>query len=92
MPFVKACYAALGSWGVCVCVCVCVCACVSLSVVSNSAIPWTVALLLLWNYLGKKTGVGSHSLLQGNLPNSGMETESLSLQAGPLPSKPPASW
>ena len=28
---------------VCVCVCVCVCMCVSRAVVSNSAIPWTVA-------------------------------------------------
>ena len=35
------------------------------------------------------TGVGCHALLQGNLPNSGIEPRSLELQAGSLPTKPP---
>ena len=38
--------------------------------------------------LGKKTGVGCHSLLQGNLPDLGIESTSpllLSLQADSLP-------
>ena len=38
---------------------------------------------------GKNTGVGSHSLLQGNLPNPGTEPGSPALQADSLPSKPP---
>ena len=39
----------------------------SCSVVSDSAIPWTVAYQLLrpWNFPGKSTGVGCHFLLQG---------------------------
>ena len=39
--------------------------------------------------LGKNTGVGCHALLQGNLPNSGIEPRSLELQADSLPTKPP---
>ena len=38
---------------------------------------------------GKHTAVGCHALLQGNLPNSGVEPRSPSLQAGSLPSEPP---
>ena len=34
-------------------------------VVSNPLIPWTVAHLCPWDSLGKNTGVGSNSLLQG---------------------------
>ena len=30
-------------------------------------------LLYLWNFPGKNTGVGCHFLLQGNLPDLGME-------------------
>ena len=30
-----------------------------------------------WNFLGKNSGVGCHSLLQGNLPTPGMEPGSL---------------
>ena len=32
-----------------------------------------------WDFPGKNTGVGSHSLLQGNLPNSGIEPASPAL-------------
>ena len=40
----------------------------SRSAVSDSATPWTIAhqaLLCPWDSLGKNTGVGCHSLLQG---------------------------
>ena len=33
-------------------------------------------LLRPWDSPGKNTGVGCHSLLQGNLPNSGIESMS----------------
>ena len=84
MPFVKACYAALGSW----------CVCVSCSVMSDSVISWTVAHQTSPSVelSRQEDWSGSHSLLQGNLPNPGMEPESLSLLADPLSSKPPASW
>ena len=39
---------------------------------------------------GPNTGVGSHSLLQGNLPNPGVEPRFPTLQAESLPSKPQA--
>ena len=42
-----------------------------------------------WNFPDKSTGVGCHFLLQGNLPNSGIEPGSPALQADALPSKPP---
>ena len=35
-------------------------------------------------------GVGSHSLLQGNLPDTGIKPGSSALQADSLPSEPPA--
>ena len=38
---------------------------------------------------GKNTRVGCHALLQGNLPNPGMEPRSPTLQANSLPSEPP---
>ena len=38
---------------------------------------------------GKRSGMGSFSLLQGNLPNPGIEFRSPTLQADSLPSKPP---
>ena len=38
---------------------------------------------------GKITGVGCHALLQGNLPNPGIEPRSPALQADSLPSEPP---
>ena len=42
-----------------------------------------------WNSPGKNPGVGSHSLLRGDLPNQGTESGSLDLQADSLPSEPP---
>ena len=33
---------------------------------------WPSRLLCPWNYPGKTTGEGSHSLLQGNLPHPGL--------------------
>ena len=53
------------------------------SVMCNSAAPWTVAptrLLCPWNSPVKSTGVGCHSLLQGNLPNPGIKPRSPALQ------------
>ena len=41
------------------------------------------------NSPGKNTGVGRHSLLQGNLPDPGIEPGSLALQANSLPSELP---
>ena len=38
--------------------------------------------------LGKNTGVGSHSLLQGIFLTQGSNSRSLALQAGSLPSEP----
>ena len=47
--------------------------CISHSVVSDSAIPWTVAhqASLSMDSPGKNTGVGSHALLQGIFPTQG---------------------
>ena len=45
------------------------------SIVSNSL--WPHELLDPWNFLGKNIGVGCHFLLQGSLPDSGVESESL---------------
>ena len=41
-----------------------------------------------WNSPGLNTGVGSHSLLQGDLPNPGIEPRSPVLQAESLPAEP----
>ena len=62
---------------------------VSHSIVSDFAIPWTVRLLCSWNSPGKNTGVGCHFLLQGNLPNPGIEPGSPVLQANSLPIESP---
>ena len=45
---------------------------------------WTVArgLLCPWNSPSKNTGVGNHSLLQGDLPDPGIEPRYPSLQVG----------
>ena len=43
-------------------------------------------LLSPWDSPGKNTEVDSHFLLQGNLPNPGIEP---TLQANSLPSEPP---
>ena len=62
----KSCF--LGGWVGGVCVCARVCACMlSSSVVSDSLRPfWTVAhqASLSWDFSGKNTGVGCHSLYQ----------------------------
>ena len=42
-----------------------------------------------WNSPGQNTGMGSLSLLQGNLPNPGVEPRSPALQADSLPAEPP---
>ena len=42
-----------------------------------------------WDSPGKNTGVDCHSLLQGNLPDPGIEPRSPELQADCLPSEPP---
>ena len=41
-----------------------------------------------WNSPGQNTGVGSLSLLQGNLPNPGIEPRSLTLQVHSLSAEP----
>ena len=46
-------------------------------------------LLCPWDSPGQKTGMGCHSLLQGNLPNPGIKSSSPTLQADSLPSEPP---
>ena len=46
-------------------------------------------LLCPWDSPGKNTGVSGHALLQGNLPDPGMEPRSPALQADTLPSEPP---
>ena len=43
------------------------------------------------DFSGKNTGVGFHFLLQGNLPNPGIEPRSPSLQADALTSEPPGN-
>ena len=53
------------------------------SVVSDSLRPH--GLYSPWNSPGQNTGVGSLSLLQGNLPNPGIEPRSPALQADPGP-------
>ena len=58
------------------------------SVVSNSFGPH--GRYSLWNSPGHNTGVGSHSLLQGNLPNLGIKPRSPTLQVDFfLPAEPP---
>ena len=46
---------------------------------------------LPWDSPGKNTGVGCHFLLQGNLPNSGIEPMFPALQADCLPTELPKS-
>ena len=55
----------------------------SCSVVSNSLHPH--GLYSPWNSSGQDTRVGSLSLLQGNLPNPGVEPRSPTLWADSLP-------
>ena len=56
------------------------------SVVSNSLEPHE--LYSPWNSLGQNTGVGSLSLLQGDLPNSGIKPRSPAFQMDSLPAEP----
>ena len=58
----------------------------SRSVVSNSL--QHQGLYGPWNSPGQNTGVGSLSLLQGNLPNPGIKPRSPALQADSLPAEP----
>ena len=58
----------------------------SRSVVSDSL--WPYGLYSPWNSPGQNTGVGSLSLLQGDLPNPGIEPRSPTLQADSLPAEP----
>ena len=67
-----------------------VCACV-LSCNQFFAVLWAIAarLLCVWDSPGKNAVGGSHFLLQGNLPNWGIEAKSPALQADSLWSDPP---
>ena len=71
--------------------CVCMCVCISCLVMYNCLCVhtlWPYKLLCPWNSPGKNTGVGCHSLLQGDLPNPGIKPRSPALQADSLPSEP----
>ena len=63
----------------------------SLSGVRLFATPWTVAYEAPQsrNSPGKSPGVGCHFLLQGDIPNPGIEPGSPALQADALLSEPP---
>ena len=58
----------------------------SCSVLSNSL--QSHGLYSPWNSPDQNTGMGSLSLLQGNLPNLGIELRSPALQADSLPAEP----
>ena len=58
----------------------------SCSVVSDSLQPHE--LYSPWNSLGQNTGLGSLSLLQGDLPNPGIKPESPTLQAVSITAEP----
>ena len=60
--------------------------CESCSVMSDSL--WHHRLYSPWNSLGQNTRVGSLSLLQGNLPNPGIERRSSTLQTDSFPAEP----
>ena len=61
----------------------------SRSVVSDSL--WPHGVYSAWNSPGQNTGVGSLSLLQGNLPNPRIRPRSPELQADSLPAEPQGS-
>ena len=48
--------------------------------------PWTIThqAPLPWDFPGKNSGLGCHFLLQGNLPDPGIEPKSPALQADSL--------
>ena len=58
----------------------------SRSVISTSLRPH--GLYSPWNSPGQNTGVSNHSLLQGNLPNPGIELRSPTLQVDSSPAEP----
>ena len=65
------------------------------SVVSDSLRPyrlWSARLLCPWDSPGKNTGVGSHTLLQGNLPQPGIEPTSVASPALQADSLPLSHW
>ena len=72
-------------------VCVCVCVCISHSVMSDSAILWTVACQapLPMGFSRQEYGSGSPFPAPGDLPNPEIEPRSPSLQEDSLPSEPP---
>ena len=56
------------------------------------AIPWTVAKFLCpWVFSGRNTGIGCHFLLQGDLPDPGIESQSPTWQTDSLPLHLPGS-
>ena len=63
-----------------------------IAVVSDSLLPHGLQparLLCPWDSPDRYTGVGCHALLQGNLPDPGIEPRSPALQADSLLSGPP---
>ena len=73
----------------CVCVCVCVCAVIQSCLTLCDPMDCSPSRLLCpWNSPGKNTGLGYHSLLQGNLPKPRIKPGSPALQAS-LPFEPP---
>ena len=65
---------------------------ISCSIKSSSFRPQGLQpakLLCPWHFPGKNTGVHYHFLLQGNLPDPGIEAGSPTLQADSLPSEQP---
>ena len=68
------------------------CASVRLAVMSDSLRPHGLSptrLLCPWNSPGKKTGVGTHSFLQGIFLTQASNLGSPTLQADSLPTEPP---
>ena len=66
----------------------CVCAVLSRSVMLTFCNPMNYSppgSSCPWDFLGKNTGVGCHALLQGDLPNPGIEPASLALLVDSLP-------
>ena len=51
--------------------------CVYVCAYMLSHIQCNMPVLCPWDSPGKNTGIGCHFILQGNLPDSGMEPESL---------------
>ena len=69
----------------------------SIICVASFFLPMTILVSLvsqscltpLWDSLGKNTGIGSHSLLQGIFSTKGSNLGSPALQADSLPFEPP---